>query len=490
MQMGNTKNYITDLIKDDYKKWRNTKIILSAGTGTGKTTFIFRVLIPYAEECGKRLLYLCNRKALEVQIKPMAAAFDNVDIYTYQRLQDCIKRNILLKKYDYVVADECHYFMADAYFNGYTDLAYDYLINQKNSVIIFMSASAHTLFRRFAEDRTVKPENIYTIPQTYNYVDKCYMFDKEDLIDVIDNILEFYPDDKILVFVNSIKRLQEMYEIYGSDADYLCSRSQKLSFVNYNSVSNKRFEKRILFTTKALDNGIDIIDTDLCHIITELFDIESTLQAIGRKRPVDMLDECRIYFRRFGNVSLTRYLESVEKQLHPVNEYLKDKDVFISNLEINCVDSRKLARSNTIFYTDWKDETKLKINQMALAKFRQDRQIIKKMLETSYEDVLFEYVGQELKEKLCELEISTISKDKFKEYLESICGEKLFKEEQNQMKNTFKNLLGTRCRTLGIQTLNGQLEDLGYNYRIISKRELSRTSKHFKKTYWQVQKIV
>lgn len=487
--MEKSKEYIADVVRDDYKKWYDTKIIFNAGTGTGKTTFIFNVLAPYAKECGKKMLYLCNRKPLSEQIKPIADRIGNVDVCTYQKLQENIKRNRNLKTYDYIVADESHYFLADAHFNEYTDLAYDYLVNQSDNVIVFMSATAHVLFDRFIAEGVVKPENLYTIPQTYNHVDKCFMFDKNDLTDVIDNILEYNPDDKILVFVNSIDRLQEMYDIYGNDASYLCSANHKLPYVDYDAIQDKRFAKRILFTTKALDNGIDIVDTDLCHIITELFDLESTLQAIGRKRPIDMLDECKFYFRRFNRISLTRHLESVEKQLHPVNEYLRDGTEFIGNMATNNVDSRKLARNNTIFYTDWKDETKLKINNMALAKYRQDQSIIKRMLDTSYEDVLFEYAGQELKDKLCELKISTISKDRFKEYLETVLGQKLFKDEQNQLKNAFRNLLGTRCRTLGLQTLNGQLQDLGYNYQITSKRELSRQSIFFKKTYWIIEKI-
>ena len=61
--------YISDIIKDEFKQWTNHKpILISAPTGSGKTTFILKHLLPYVKEQGKYLVYFVNRSALKEQI--------------------------------------------------------------------------------------------------------------------------------------------------------------------------------------------------------------------------------------------------------------------------------------------------------------------------------------------------------------------------------------------------------------------------------------
>lgn len=70
--------YVSDLIGDEYKKWnsnnpRMRNILISAGTGTGKTTFILTKLLLYCAQENKKILFLSNRKALEMQVKEQVA---------------------------------------------------------------------------------------------------------------------------------------------------------------------------------------------------------------------------------------------------------------------------------------------------------------------------------------------------------------------------------------------------------------------------------
>ena len=50
--------YITDLIGDEYLNWTNQHVLISSPTGSGKTTFILKKLLPRAIEQGKYILYL------------------------------------------------------------------------------------------------------------------------------------------------------------------------------------------------------------------------------------------------------------------------------------------------------------------------------------------------------------------------------------------------------------------------------------------------
>lgn len=69
MTEGNkSRKWISDIIGDQYKEWKNEYIALDAGTGCGKSYFCINVLGDYAQKFGDRILYLTNRSALRNQI--------------------------------------------------------------------------------------------------------------------------------------------------------------------------------------------------------------------------------------------------------------------------------------------------------------------------------------------------------------------------------------------------------------------------------------
>ena len=60
--------YVTDLIGEDYKKWKQGDwVLLSYPTGMGKTHFILHTLLRHAAAQEKHLVYYCNRKFLSLQ---------------------------------------------------------------------------------------------------------------------------------------------------------------------------------------------------------------------------------------------------------------------------------------------------------------------------------------------------------------------------------------------------------------------------------------
>ena len=44
--------YVTDVIGETYKHWQTGVVLINAGTGTGKTTFIVKTLNEWAEITG------------------------------------------------------------------------------------------------------------------------------------------------------------------------------------------------------------------------------------------------------------------------------------------------------------------------------------------------------------------------------------------------------------------------------------------------------
>ena len=55
-------------------------------------------------------------------------------------------------------------------------------------------------------------------------------------------------------------------------------------------IKDGALQKKILFSTTALYNGIDIKDPSIKHILLEIWDPADIEQAFGRKKPVDAAD--------------------------------------------------------------------------------------------------------------------------------------------------------------------------------------------------------
>lgn len=503
--------YISDLIGDEYKKWKNESVVFDAGTASGKTYFTLNVLSKYAKLTGKRMLYLCNRKKLrqDIQKKVQSLPYCKIDVISYQTLQKRIKQEESLVGYDYIIADEIHYLTSDS-FNEYTDLTYKFLMSQKNNVVIYMSATAKLFFRMLLERNKVKSSRYYTIEKDYSYVGKVFFYKAKALSTLIDGILEKNPQDKTLVFCNSEDRMLEMHDIYKERAGYFCSddckRKELKEICNPDGIKKHSedyitFDKQILFTTKVLDNGIDLKDTSIKHIFTELFDLDSMVQSLGRKRSLDMKsDTCDFYIKNYTPQGIKCFQNKVNFQLKPIKLLKKDEEEFNRKYGKD----RKVLKSNRILYMNFglkgtannkvRTNGDVRINNMMYSKYCMDYQEINKMVSNGYISVVSRWLGAELSSKIEVLDISPEEKDLFLEYLESIKEKHLFKEEQNQLKNEFIKI-GLKDRTMGINTLNGKLKDLKHPYEIKSKEDRRRmiegeSNPNRGKRYWMLHEIL
>ena len=465
------KKRFSDLIEDKYKSWKDTRIILDGGTGSGKTYFVLNKIGKYAKECNCKILYLCNRSKLRDQtygdIKKLKLQ-DTVVVMTYQSLQNRIKHKDTFPHYDYIIADECHYFTNDALFNEYTDLSYKYLKHQSKNVVIYISATAKVFFHWMKQKEIVTQEHYFSIPKDYSYVDKVYFYDKKYLIPQIDKILEEEKDSKIIVFCNSITRMLELYKKYGNQADYAASQNA----VKVKDICNEKcvyehkdgtvtFDKRILVTTKVLDNGINIKDKKVKHIFSEILDADSAIQALGRKRRTSEDDTCTFYLKNYSGQAIQGLINTNEYQLDPVMAYRINYDEFLNKYGQN----RKRIRNNKIFYTKFsndKEKNNIAFNEMRLNKYLMDNTVLNDMKEGSYKSVMIGLIGYSLADKVEELEINIKEKDGFLEYLKSIEGKWLYSTERKEVVKRFEDI-GVKLRRQGINTLNGALQDFYEN---------------------------
>ena len=514
--MENTNNkprYIAEIVNGQYAHWHDEFIIFDAPTHSGKTHFVLNVFCEYAQREDRHVLYLCNRKQLRKNIERTVRQlqYSHVRVLTYQHLQKLILNDEDFSEYHYIIFDEIHYLTSDA-FNEYTDVAYKFLMNQNGNVCILMSATAKSLFRYLLESKKVKPKNYFVIEKDYSFVEHVYLYKADVLTTIIDKILERRPKEKILVFCNSAKRVLEMSSIYKDVAEYHCSQStknQKLKeicnadVIKHYSDDCVTFEKQILFTTKVLDNGIDFKDAAIKHIFTEIFDLDSMVQSLGRKRSLHPSDTCDYYIKNYSMQAISCFEQIIKKQLEPVKLLKKNHEEFYK--AYGGGKERKRLRNLKCLYMNFEEKngsTKnrtltngdVRINNMMYLKFNFDFREIAKMKAIKYSAVVSDWLGKELALKMELVDVDPIKKDLFLDYLESKKSEFLFADERKELKSEFEKI-GLRDRYMGIHTLNGKLKDKKYPFVIKSGRDKRRTlndgsdNPNRDKAYWIIEEI-
>ncbi len=137
----------------------------------------------------------------------------------------------------------------------------------------------------------------------------------------------------------------------------------------------------------------------------------------------------------------------------------------------------------------------MRINEMMYSKYVMREHEIASMLESGYITVAKKWLGSALSSKIELADVAPDTRDAFLEYLESITGQRLYKNERAMLKKEFEKL-GLKDRSMGINMLNGKLKDKRYPYIITSRRDKKRvvedggkTNPNYGKTYWMVAKI-
>lgn len=168
------KRYVTDIIGDTYKSWKpGDCILITNGTGSGKTYFVLNTLLREARAQGKHLVYFCNRKFLSLQVQSAARELllselgEDVDdlaaylhIRTYQFAEHAFdypgvhaldeNGKAIKERYEvfadevlYYVFDESFYLISDAGINPNTHYWYDKaaITENKKSISVFLAAT-------------------------------------------------------------------------------------------------------------------------------------------------------------------------------------------------------------------------------------------------------------------------------------------------------------------------------------------------------------
>lgn len=366
--MGKRLNlkWVSDEIGDTYKDWKYGDIVtINAQTGTGKTYFITgnnkeKGLIDNIN-VEENILYLCNRLELKNQIKiDLMRKYDieipyldkkgkkvldiekiekitrikNVTIMSYHQVAEYLldreysNKEYRLDIFNYIICDECHYFLTDASFNNKTYIAFKELIETKHSnmIKIFISATIDEVqagINKYLSDSKI---HTYSTGIDYSYLDVKYFDDIKNIATIIKNDK---TDEKWIVFISSKKQGDKLKELLdNSDVSNSFITANTKTEESLNITKDSTFNCKVLISTKCLDNGVNIKDKNLKNLVVIATDKTTFIQEIGR---------VRFKINDAPNINLYIY-KSYKKAFTTRNEMIyqpkkEDIDLFTRNID-------------------------------------------------------------------------------------------------------------------------------------------------------------
>ena len=500
--------YLTEQISEiSVRGWNDNKVVLDCPTGMGKTTLINELVATVAGKQNGKVLFLSSRTALtEQQLKNLKnLGVNNMEVKTYQWLENLIKQNktdTINKFYDFIVADECHYFTNDATFNDNTAISYKWI--EAQPTVIYMSATGETIFK-FMKDKN-KIDLYYYADYNYSQVSTItFCHSDEHMIECIEDV--YNNGEKMIVFMDKIVRngelgtrthtpLMQWFLEHKDDSNFICSKHND-TYKSINefetAIVDGKFEKQFLFATQALEVGIDIKDPECKHIMVEMFDVDSVIQALGRIRNKN---NAHYYIRVYDKKALHgKAMTLKNNKLNKIKEF-KALETLDERWNF-CHGKGNFNSCDGLFYVDIFDEKKdIKVNELMEYKYNDIYNQYISAIESGEDGEysrhphvnrwiddfinIGNFKGQFIDMGLRDEENGT---NEIKEYLDSLVDIRLDKDGQKELIETlnFKNPANGR-QLKSIKTLNPLLEEIGYS---IESKKIGRE----KVTVWIVKNL-
>ena len=480
--MKNPKETVTSKIGDDYKKWTNDKIILiHARTGAGKSHFIKNTLYDYAEDNNKKILLLSNRNKLkeqnEIALADKLTFGGTITIMNYQKIDFEYSRKMKNEEYyqrvnldyfDYIVADECQYFVDDADFNNFTDHSLK-LIMQSKAVKIFMSATPELFVDYMKRNYSTFDMITYKLKKDYSYIEKLYMYNDDELLEK--TLLHDLPkDEKLIYFHHSAKKCLELHEKYLNSI-WVCSNSnslyEKVDKEKINDMlKNEKFEEQMLFATKCFDNGINIKDSNIKHIVIDMgIDTDTIIQCLGRYRVLNSSDKITVYVKNISNQALSGKLRQLEKRLTKADAYVNTPNEVFDYIP-------REYKDDITFLTEEDDELKIEVNWVKYHKVESTMKFIQELLDKDEKYPFANHIKKLLGKRKWTLYDNEWDLKTLTEYLEDNVGVYMNKSMQEDFKELLDKhgLKVKQGKGMGLNTINGYLKDNELSYHIETKR--------------------
>lgn len=175
----------------------------------------------------------------------------------------------------------------------------------------------------------------YNTKNDYSYLDIKYFKYIKDIIQLIKND---YSDDKWMIFVTSIKKGEKIVEeLKDNNIDSTFIKSGSSNKEKKRITSESKFSKKVLVTTKCLDNGINIKDEQVKNLVVMAYDKITFIQEIGRIR-FNILDapNINLYIPTFSMKNFHgKIIGNYKPKLEDIELYNNDYNGFLRKYERN-----------------------------------------------------------------------------------------------------------------------------------------------------------
>lgn len=311
-------------------------VVIKAQTGQGKTYWVAHNLYDYLKKNGATCLYLIQRTRTKEQLlREFRGKESTLRLMTYQALESSVQHGQAVGSYDYIVADECHYFISDGGFNNNTDISFDWILGQDNAVKIFMSATVGAFYSYLFKKVLIAHAPI-TTPYDYGYIDHLtFFYDTEQLETLAADVIS--KGKKAVFFIQSGKTAAKLYKKFKNNMVFSCSRYNKehKHLMDENLINaiieDEKFDANILITTTALDSGFTLKDNLLDTIVVDVVEPEAVIQCVGRKRPVNSEDHIDLFIRGRSNSDINRIIHQMNGMIKTIIQ--KDTDELEYHIE-------------------------------------------------------------------------------------------------------------------------------------------------------------
>lgn len=538
--------FLKDKIGENYRYWKGGEsVFIEAQTGTGKTTFVLEQLVPYATEKGQEVLFLSNRFLLKEQVKIKTAEkqglplndfdlvrdveeFDGITVTTYQKLQkvcqysgEVILAEKIKKRYYCVVYDECHYILQDSAFNpeifylllfikSYTGLdiflsatmdgLQDFILDWKYENKINWNSrhsSTHVTLYEIIQPSTLLVGNrfwawIYKFPERKRQTEVKIFKDFDELIPLINKENE----EKWIVFMGNKGKMLEYKKKIKVPCDLLNadnSKAKEMQGLIDEIRVNECFPRKVLLTTKILDNGISIKDLKVKNIVIDTDSRTEFLQMYGRKRILSESDTFKLFIPQKSASYFSCLLKlRVEPSLNFLNKRFPTYEL------LRLLQDKDSLQISLRFYAEYEKE--LVCNPAGKFKLKMEKQFLENMVEKMKDDP-WAFAKVQMEWLKMEDEFSedlSISVENYKNDLLEISnfvrnyeGVRLGKNEQEKFRKSFMNelsirdiFIGKNGRIPGKSAINKFFENQKIPYNI----KANKISKKGEETVWIIER--
>lgn len=422
-----------------------------------------------------KCLYLVPRILLKDQFDfDLLEKRERITLLTYQHLETMLTdENKQIPCYDFIVADECHYFIADSEFNPKTDISFNWIMQQSGSIKIFMSATMGGFLHLL---QYVSPvwHNPIRLPRNYGYIDKLTFFTTEDHIEQIANEV-IASNKKAIFFLSSAELTYKIYQHHKEHMIFAVSSSNR-HFKNMdhtaieNMIGEKFFDSNILVTTSVLDSGFTLKDSAIDAILIDIFDPEEIIQCIGRKRVIDEQDHVNLYVRNWSNRQINGIIKKLRDKLNRAMLVTKDEDLYHKINERQNDDSGIVI--NKPVGTD-EQGNKIYTKDLSLTKLVG----LDYLINNLYDDVLNtgyrKYISRMFDfyhpmSGQCEYDFISKESDNLRLYLDSITGKPFLTAKDRKPLIEAVHITNKDGKLLSnLETLNEALKEQGFPHRIM-----------------------